>query len=129
MVDEWMGQKLQRSMIGYRGIPFVSNPYLVNDLTIGTTTDGGTVWLVYFDVDKGYHFRYLNAANVNVGASNEIVGITNDESVGSEISVPWYYRELPESESGPYTIMRMDGWFSGICRSDQAIAAVQGFTD
>jgi len=127
-ISEWMGQKLQRNLIGYRGIPFVAIPDLVNDMTIGTTTDAASIYLVYHDTEKGYHLQYANAAGGAV-AFNQAQGITSDADIGSEISLPWYYRELPEHNDGPRFTQRMDGYWIGICKSEQCIAKVQGFTD
>jgi hypothetical protein len=127
-VSEFMGQKLQRNMIGYRGIPIVAIPDLPTDMTIGTTTTGSTIYLVYHDVEKGYHLQYANAAGAAF-ALNQNVGVASDDSVGSEISLPWYYRELPEHNDGPRFTQRMDGYWTGVCRNEKAIAAAQGFTD
>jgi hypothetical protein len=128
-VEEWMGQRLAKPMLGYAGIPIFSNPNIPKALTPGTTTDATTVYLVYFDVSEGFHAQYANAAGVALPTAKAESSVRSDAEIGSEQSLPFYARWLQESEDAPYNVFRIDGYFSGICRNDQSIAAAQGITD
>ena len=50
-------------------------------------------------------------------------------AMGSPVSLPFYARWLPEHVSKPWNVFRADGYFSGLLRNDQAIAATFGITD
>ena len=116
-------------MYGYAGIPVVSVPSIPNDMTVGTSTTCTTVYLVYFDVEKGFHVKYLNFAGANALAQAKRVGISHDINVGSPQAMPFFYRELAESATGPYVPLRQDGAFASVCKSSQAVAFCQGITD
>jgi len=128
-VTEWMGQTLRKPMLGYANIPILSNPNIPKTLSPGTTTDATTVYLVYFDVNEGFHVQYANAANAALPTAQARAGIMGDAEIGSNVNMPFYARWLQESEAAPYNVFRIDGYYAGLCRNDQAIAACQGITD
>lgn len=129
-VDDWMGTKLARPQLSYEGVPVIVNDNITATGKVGTTTDATQVYLVYFDTENGYHLQYDNASNLGIeGVSRQSSSMTSDEAVGSEIAMPWFFRVLPESETGPYNPLRIDGWWAGVCKNQQAIACAQGITN
>jgi hypothetical protein len=128
-VDDWMGTKLSRPQLSYEGVPVIANPSITLTGTVGTTTTATTVYLVYFDTETGYHLQYDNASGRGIeGVSKQSSSMSTDEGVGSEKAMPWFFRVLPESETGPYNPLRIDGWWAGVCKNQQAIAGMQGIT-